>query len=243
MGRLIVVVSGKGGVGKSTVSVGLATAFCNSGRRVLLVDADEGLRCLDSLLSVSERLVFDASDVADRNVDSEKAILQVDKVEGLYLLPASDRPCLNKAKFVEGVLSLTDRYDYVILDCPAGIDLEYMEGFKNKGEYIVVTNFDRVSVRDAGIANSLFDSLSLKNVGLIVNRFIYKNIKKLHINFDEIINNTGVRLLGIVPEDILIQTAAINGNPLFFGRASMAFQRIAARLEDNDILLPKTRKI
>ncbi|MDO4742940.1 MAG: P-loop NTPase [bacterium] len=243
MGRLIVVVSGKGGVGKSTVSVGLATAFCNCGRKVLLVDADEGLRCLDSLLSVSDRLVFDSSDVIDRNVDLEKAILQVDKVKGLSLLPAPDKLCFNKTGFVDIVASLTDKYDYVILDCPAGIDLEYMYGFKDKGEYIVVTNFDRVSVRDAGIANSLFDSLNLKNVGLIVNRFIYKNVKKLNINFDEIINNTGVRLLGVVPEDILIQTSALNGNPFFFGKAAMAFQRISARIEDKDVLLPKIRKI
>lgn len=244
MGRLVVITSGKGGVGKSTVAVGLAGALCLENKKVLLVDADEGLRCLDLMLSLSDSLVFDLGDILDENVVVFDAIHKVNSVPGLSFIAAPlSYGKVDGKKLAELTVRLKLDYDYVILDCPAGVDKKYIKHLDSSAEFIVVTNTDAVSVRDACEMSYSITECGYDNIRLIINRFVKKNVLTIHKNIDSIIDESGVRLLGIVPEDKQVQIAAADGKMIKFGRAAMAFQRIAARIEGADIQLPKAIKI
>ena len=244
MGKLIVVTSGKGGVGKSTVSTGLAAALCSMNKSVLLVDADEGLRCLDLLLSISDKLVFDMGDILSGNVDIDKAINKVDGEDSLYLLAAPSAPLsINSESFGKLMLELRNKYDYVIVDCPAGIDNKYYVCLPKDSEFLIVTNSDAVSVRNAFEITNLLSSLKFTNKRLVLNRFDKRTAKKFKLLVDDIIDNSGVRLLAVIPEDSQVKVAALKGKVLKLGRAAMALHRAAARIQGLDVPLPKLNKI
>lgn len=231
MGRLLVVSSGKGGVGKSTVAVGIATALGNSGQNVLLVDLDEGLRCLDLMLSVSDRLVFDVSDALNDPDAHEKSIYKVPNTENLWLMAApSEVNSIDGESLGRFAFEISKKFDFVIFDCPAGLEPKYYASMPEFAEHIVVCNTDKVCVRDAfEMAEAL--SGSGRSTRLIINRFVKSRItKKYHKNIDGIIDSSGLQLLGVVPEDIYVMYAAANEVPIQIGPAAMAFHRIAARI-------------
>lgn len=244
VGKLIVVTSGKGGVGKSTVSTGIASAFCSMNKSVLLVDADEGLRCLDLMLSISDKLVFDMGDILSGNVDIDKAVNKVDGEKSLYLLAAPSTPCsINGEAFGSLMFELQEKYDYVIVDCPAGIDDKYYVCLPKGSEFLIVTNCDAVSVRSAFEITSLLSTLGFVNKRLLLNRFDKKTAKQFKVLVDDIIDNSGSRLLAVIPEDSQVKVAAAKGKALKLGRAAMALYRTAARIEGSDVPLPKLNKI
>lgn len=244
MGKLIVISSGKGGVGKSTVAVGLATALNNGGKKVLLIDADEGLRCLDLMLSVTDKLVFDLSDLLKDNSLIESAIYPVENTEGLYLLPApAAEGQTNKALMASQIELFTEAYDYVILDCSAGYNEELCSKFSNSAKFILVANTDAVSTRDVYFVGEMLRKYNLTDLCLVVNCFKKSEVKKFSINIDNIIDQTFIKLLGIVPFDNSVKEAAHKGKPIKYGKAAMAFQRIAARIDGEEILLPKVSYI
>lgn len=244
MGKLIVVTSGKGGVGKSTVSAGLASAFCSMNKSVLLVDADEGLRCLDLLLSVSDKLVFDMGDILSGNADIDKAVNKIETEGSLYLLAAPSNPrSINGEAFGKLMTDLREKYDYVIVDCPAGIDDKYYAFLPQDTEFLIVTNVDAVSVRNAFEITNLLSSHGFSQKRLILNRFDNKMAKKFKLMVDDVIDNSGARLIAVIPEDSQVKLAAAKGKVLKLGRSSMALYRCAARLEGLDVPLPRLNKI
>ncbi len=231
MGRLLVVSSGKGGVGKSTVAVGIATALSNSGKETLLVDLDEGLRCLDLMLSVTDRLVFDISDALRDFSDIDKSIYRVPNTEHLWLMAApSTVSSIDGEILSRFAMEISRRFDFVIFDCPAGLEAKYYAGMPDFAEHIVVCNTDKVCVRDAFEMAEALAGYG-RSTRLVINRFIKNRItRKYHQNIDSIIDSSGLQLLGVIPEDIYIMYAAAKEVPIQVGPAAMAFHRVAARL-------------
>lgn len=243
MGNILAVTSGKGGVGKSTVSVGLGFAFCNMGKRVLLIDMDEGLRCLDLMLGIDNSTVFDLADIL-AGKDIEDALYSCKDMENLSLIPAPASPdSVDTEAFKEFAEKVSEMFDVVIFDFPAGINLTLYSALPQGTKFFTVAVPDPVSVRDAAAVGNQLERLSL-SARLIINRFVYKQSVKLkHKNIDGIIDNTSIRLIGIVPESEELTLLSLRHKLKRRGKAMAAFSRIAARIDGEKILLPKLKKI
>ncbi|MBP3704940.1 MAG: AAA family ATPase [Clostridia bacterium] len=262
MGSAIVVTSGKGGVGKSTVSLGLAAQFAVNGERVLLVDCDAGLRSLDRMTGTEEALVFDSSDVVSGRCSPAEAIYPCEGIPGVFLMPApANGEELVPASAMQRLVPLLKRYfDRVILDSPAGVGRGFRAAAAAADRALIICNSDPVCIRDAAIVRRLLEELEISEQRLIINRFnaeyfqsmIPEKTKKkfgkksvqedkpagVMRDLDDVIDLSGVQLIGIVPEDRTLSAAFSvgrmpeNGTP-----ARMAFSRIAARLNGTSVPL------
>lgn len=244
MNNIFAVTSGKGGVGKSTVSVGIASALASLGNKTLIIDLDEGLRCLDMLLGMSSEVVLDLADVASGE-DKSNAIYNVRAVDNLYLLPAPAKTgSLNKEFFCNFINEVSLEFDCIIVDFPAGIDLTLYKAMPDTVQFITVCNSDPVSIRDASVVNDRLGEIGKKNNRLIINRFEIAYIKEgIYKNIDDIIDISRIRLLGIVPSDFVVMISQAKSIVPKKGRAVKAFLRIAKRLLGQDLPLPKIKKI
>lgn len=243
MGKIFGITSGKGGVGKSTVSIGLASAFCGMGKRVLLVDMDEGLRCLDLMLGADSETVFDLADLL-MGKELEDAVYPVPQIEGLSFIPAPSKTGLIDAfAFSNFAKAVSEKYEVVIFDFPAGVDLELYSCLPPETLFITVAVPDAVSIRDAAVISRELAERNLK-ARLIINRFVYKQRRKYgDVNIDGIIDSSALRLLGIVPESEDLRLISVNHKIKRRCKASAAFLRIAYRLNGVHILLPRVKKI
>ena len=243
MGLVIATCSGKGGVGKSTVSVNTAIALEKEGKKVLLVDMDAGMRCLDLLLGVNEKLVFDVSDAISGKALTD-CLLKIYEKRELYLLAApSIKTPIDTEKFKQFVLHISELFDAIVIDFPAGNDVSLISCLPYDAQIICVANPDAVSVRDASFIGSLLLKES-KKPKLIINKYNYYFVKgNTFCTLDDIINETGMQLLGIVPFSEGLEYAFCTGDFKIKGREKKAFGRIAKRLQGKSIPLPKLKKI
>ena len=243
MGLLLVVTSGKGGAGKSTVSVGLASAFSKLNKSVLLIDFDEGLRCLDLMLNVSDKLIFDLSDVICRGKSTDEVALKIDNNIKLIAAPQKAGE-VGRRELGEFLSTATDENDVVILDCPAGIEPELYKNLPRFSHVLVVASLDFIGCRSASALNELFIQNGLKHSGLIINKFDYFTLKNsLALSLDDIVNSAGLPLCGIVPLDTDLQSLTTKGKLYKKCRAAYAFSRIANRLQCGNSPLPKLNRI
>ncbi len=236
LGELIGVLSGKGGTGKTTVCAGIATALADSGRRVLCIDCDIGLRNLDISLGLSEVGALSFLDVCSGNYRLDQAVRHP-LYEKLYFLTA---PVHGKAQEVDAnafaamLRSAREQFDYIFLDAPAGVE----DGFRLAARYadriILVTGPDPAAVRDAGRAGELLELMGKDRVRMVINRMNRKLARELELTVDDIMDAAGLPLLGIVPEDHNVVLAAFYGEPILEATrrgASAACRRIAKRLQ------------
>ncbi len=243
MGKVFAVTSGKGGVGKSTVSVGLAHALCKQGKRVLLIDMDEGLRCLDLMLGVDDETVFDLSDILMGKEISD-AVYKVKNQSNLFLIPAPAKLGLIDAysfkKFADEVTKL---YDIVIFDFPAGIDFSLYGCLPKGALFLTIAAPDPVTVRDAATVSRMLYEIGCESK-LIINRFEYRlSRKQIFKNVDEIIDTAGLQLVGIIPKSEELALLPVKHTLKSKENAASAFLRIAKRLQGESVPLPKPRKI
>lgn len=243
MGDIAVITSGKGGTGKSTVCAACGSALARRGKTVLLIDADAGLRSLDLMLSISEETVYDLSDIFAGNCEPIKAIRSVPACWGLYVLPAPQSAGAYCS--IDDMKRLCNRlstyYDYILIDSPAGLDECFQLAICSAAAALIVTNPDPISIRDAQKVHRLLRERGIANNRLIINRYKANAIKSgLVRDLDEVIDGVGVRLIGIIPDDEKFVTASILGTP-FSGKspAALAFSRLAARIDGEDIPLAK----
>lgn len=241
MGKIFAITSGKGGVGKSTVSAGLSLALSTLGYKVLLVDMDEGLRCLDLMLGIDNQVVLDLSDILQGR-EINDAVYKVK--ENLSLVPAPQKlgmiDAFSLANFANEVKAL---YDVVIFDFPAGIDFSLYTSLPKDALFLTVAFPDAVTVRDAAIVSGLLAEKGCES-RLIINRFDYKISKrKVYKSIDDIIDEAQLQLIGIVPQSSELQLLSL-GQPLKKnGKPMKALIRISKRLMGQQILLPKINKI
>ncbi len=244
MGISTVITSGKGGVGKSTVSVGLGRALAQRGRRVLLIDCDAGLRSLDRMTGIEENLVFDISDVVYGRCAPAEAIYPCADAEGLFLLPA---PSSGESMIRPGVMRklvplLKRYYDHVLLDSPAGVGGGFRSAACAADRALIVCSPDPVCVRGANTVGSLLQKLDVTDQRLIINRFNGDFFQETGVygDLDGVIDAACIRLFGLVPEDFSLAAAFLKGRRAREdSKGMMALYRMAGRLEGESIPLPE----
>ncbi|KIL36411.1 cell division inhibitor MinD [Cohnella kolymensis] len=237
MGEAIVVTSGKGGVGKTTTSANLGTALAIMGKKVCMVDTDIGLRNLDVVMGLENRIIYDLIDVADGRCRVNQALIKDKRFDELYMLPAAqtkDKNDITPDQVRQIIESLKPDYDYVIIDCPAGIEQGFRNAIAGADQAIVVTTPENAAVRDADRVIGLLEKDRFPSPKLIINRIrpnLLKNGDMLEI--DDICQVLAIDLIGIVPDDEMVIRAANQGEPTVMNpssRAAIAYRNIARRI-------------
>ncbi|WP_338451476.1 septum site-determining protein MinD [Niallia oryzisoli] len=246
MGEAIVITSGKGGVGKTTTSANIGTALALQGKRVCLIDTDIGLRNLDVVMGLENRIIYDLVDVIEGRCKIHQALVKDKRFEDLlYLLPAaqtSDKTAVTPEQMKDLVDGLKQDYDYIIIDCPAGIEQGYKNAVAGADKAIVVTNPEVSSVRDADrIIGLLEKEEGLEPPRLIINRIRNHMMKSGDmLDVDEVTNHLSIELIGIVADDDEVIKASNSGEPIVLNpnnRASIAYRNIARRILGESIPL------
>ncbi|WP_017472718.1 septum site-determining protein MinD [Amphibacillus jilinensis] len=237
MAEAIVITSGKGGVGKTTTTANLGTSLALMDKKVCLMDTDIGLRNLDVVMGLENRIIFDIIDVAKGKCKLKQALIKDKRFDYLYLLPAaqtSDKNDLSPEAMIEMIAELKKEFDFIIIDCPAGIEQGYKNAVAGADQAIVVTTPEKSSVRDADRIIGLLEQEELEPAKLVINRIrnhMMKNGDMLTI--DEIIQILSIDLLGIVADDDEVIKASNHGEPIAFQpntKASIAYRNIARRI-------------
>ncbi|GGE18596.1 site-determining protein [Marinithermofilum abyssi] len=253
MGEAIVVTSGKGGVGKSTTSANIGTALAMSGKRVCLVDTDIGLRNLDVLMGLENRIVFDLVDVVEKKCKIQQALIKDKRCEALYLLPAAqtkDKAAVSSAQLRWLVNELKEQFDYILIDCPAGIEKGFQTAVSGADKAIVVTTPENAAIRDADRVIGLLEKERTGLPKLIVNRLRTQMVKEGGMmDVDEVVNVLAVDLLGVVPDDEEVIRSGNQGEPIVLhnrGLAAKAYRNIARRIQGEVVpllVLEKEKKL
>ena len=230
---VIMVASAKGGVGKSTLCVGLGNILSECGKKTLLVDMDIGVRSLDLLLNVAEKTVYNWGDVLNNNCEPSKALIGISKNLTLLPAPVSINGDFSKDEMKKLIELYKGSFDYILLDAPAGIETGFMLSLKCAEECVVVSTPDPVSIRAASGAASLVRKNGIGDVRLVLNRFNKKQHKFICV--DDIIDSVGARFLGIVPESKDIALTAIGEELPYDSKGNMAYLRIAKRLMGENV--------
>ena len=210
MARRIVFTSGKGGVGKTTCTSLIGLNLARLGAKVVLLDADIGLNNLDVVVGIDTKINYDIVDVVEGKCRVSQALIQYDKLSLLYFLPSVHS--LNLGKVSEMAIKhiideLDQSFDYILLDCPAGIGIEFNRVIFNASEAVIVTTPHIISVRDANKVSSILCSNDLISLGVIVNRVSFDMVsRKLMLNSQDIADALGLKLLGQIPESVEITT-------------------------------------
>ncbi|MBG9792312.1 cell division inhibitor MinD [Paenibacillus dendritiformis] len=237
MGEAIVVTSGKGGVGKTTTSANLGTALALLGKKVCMVDTDIGLRNLDVVMGLENRIIYDICDVADGRCRLNQALVKDKRFDELYMLPAAqtkDKDAVSPEQVKDIILELKKEYEYIIIDCPAGIEQGFKNAIAGADRAIVVTTPENAAVRDADRIIGLLENANVGSPKLIVNRIRSSMVKTGEmLDLDDILQVLNIELLGIVPDDELVIRAANAGEPTVMNpdsRAAVAYRNIARRI-------------
>ena len=242
--RVIVITSGKGGVGKTTTTANIGAALADKGHKVLLIDTDIGLRNLDVVMGLENRIVYDLIDVIEGRCRVSQALIKDKRCPNLVLLPAAqirDKNDVNTDQMKELIHSLKESFDYILIDCPAGIE----QGFKNAiaaaDEAIVVTTPEVSATRDADRIIGLLEAAGIKSPRLVINRLRIDMVKdKNMLGVEDILDILAVKLLGVVPDDENVVISTNKGEPLVYkgdSLAAKAFKNIASRIEGVEVPL------
>ncbi len=230
--RITVVTSGKGGVGKTTVTANLGTAVAMAGYRTLLIDMDLGLRNLDIVMGLENRVIFTLLDVLEGRCRIRQALIKDKRVSNLFLLAAEqtgDKEALEPEQMQKLLTLLKEDFDFILLDCPAGIEKGFLNAICGAEEALVVVNPEVSSIRDADRIIGLLESHEIKNKKLIVNRFRKDLLRKNKIfSPDDIADILGLSLLGTIPESDDVVISSNLGNPIVSGagRCSSAYSSL-----------------
>jgi len=242
MGEVIVITSGKGGVGKTTNTANIGTALADIGKKVVVVDGDTGLRNLDILMGLENRIVYNLIDVIEEKCSLKQALIKDKKYENLYLLSTSQTKNKNDIK-PEQMSKLIDelkcKFDYILIDSPAGIEQGFDNATIGADRALVVVNPELTSIRDAYRVIGMLDNKGIKNNRVIVNKIDYEMVKNGEmLDADDIVNNLDIELIGIVPIDKSITISTNKGQPVTLNRNSKvgrAFNEIAIRIIGEEV--------
>jgi septum site-determining protein MinD len=243
-GRVIVVTSGKGGVGKTTTTANIGMALASMGEKVALVDADIGLRNLDLVLGLENRIVYNLVDVVEGRAKLKQALIKDKRSPNLAFLPTAqtrDKSAVTPEQMVEIIKELQEEYTYILIDCPAGIEQGFKNAIAGANEAIIVTNPEVSSVRDADRVIGFLETNGVSNNRLIVNRIRPQMVKGGDMmSVEDVLDILGasVKLVGVVPDDESIITSTNRGEPAVLkptSKAGTAYLNISRRLRGEEV--------
>lgn len=242
MSESIVITSGKGGVGKTTTTANIGTALASFDKSVVVVDGDTGLRNLDVLMGLENRIVYTLLDVIEGKCKLKQAIIKDKRFNNLYLLPTAqtrDKNDITTKQMQKLINELKQDFDYVLIDCPAGIEQGFENAVVGADRAIVVVNPEITSVRDADRVIGKLDAKGLDRHQLIINKLNYVMTKKGDmLDVDDIMETLSIKLLGVVPDDKNITISTNKGEPVVLSnnsRAGNAYINIAKRIMGEEI--------
>jgi len=242
MSEVIVITSGKGGVGKTTTTANIGTGLALAGKKVVLIDTDIGLRNLDVVMGLENRIVYDLVDVVEGFCRIKQALIKDKRYDGLYLLPAAqtrDKTAVNPEQMLKLCDELRNDFDFILVDCPAGIEQGFKNAIAGANKAIVVTTPEVSAVRDADRIIGLLEANELRNPKLLVNRVRPDMVKRGDMmTIDDIIDILAIDLIGVVPDDEKIIISTNRGEPAVTDSKSLAgqaYRNIAARILGENI--------
>jgi len=248
--RVITITSGKGGVGKTTTTANIGTALALQGKRVAVVDSDIGLRNLDAVLGLENRIVYDLVDVVEGQCRLRQALIKDKRLPELHLLPDAqtrDKNAVNSVQMEQLCQQLRAEFDFVVIDSPAGIEQGFRNAIVGADEIIIVANPEMASVRDADRIIGLVEAAGKPEPRLILNRLRSEMVKRGDMmDVADVLEVLGIDLLGIVPEDEMIIVATNKGEPIVYdkrSRAGRSFLNAAQRIMGEEIPLDEVTEV
>ena len=235
------ITSGKGGVGKTTTSANIGTGLAMLGRRTVMIDTDIGLRNLDVVMGLENRIVYNLVDVVEGNCRMKQALIRDKRYPNLYLLPSAqtrDKSAVNPEQMMKLTDDLRDDFDYILLDCPAGIEQGFRNAVSGADRALVVTTPEVSAIRDADRIIGLLENYELASIHLIVNRIRQDMVRRGDMmSVDDVMDILAVPLLGAIPDDEAIVISTNQGEPLVGTDtpSGQAYMDICKRLLGEDI--------
>jgi septum site-determining protein MinD len=241
-GRVITVTSGKGGVGKTTTTANLAVALAAAGDKVVCIDADIGLRNLDVIMGLENRIVYDLVDIVEGRARLRQAMIKDKRLPELYLIPAAqtrDKAAVSPSDMIKLCNDLRGEVDWVLVDSPAGIERGFRNAVAPADQVLIVTNPEVSAVRDADRIVGLLEAEEKGPGYLIINRVKPEMVKRGDmLSTEDVLDILAIPLIGVVPEDEIILVSSNRGAPAAMddkNRAGQAFRDVARRLKGEDV--------
>ena len=243
MSEIIVVTSGKGGVGKTTVTANLGLGLAKMNKKVVVVDTDIGLRNLDVVLGLENRIVYNLIDVIEGSCRMKQALIRDKQCDTLYLLPSAqtkDKTAITPEQMVKLTEDLSEEFDYILLDCPAGIEQGFKNAIAGANSAIVVTTPEVSAIRDADRIIGLLQANEMPKIQLIINRLRMDMVKRGEMmSVEDVTEILAVDLLGAIPDDEAVVVATNQGEPLCgkISPSGQAFENICRRISGEAVPL------
>ena len=239
---VVTVTSGKGGVGKTTATANLGTALAESGQRVVCIDADIGLRNLDVVMGLENRIVYDLVDVIEGRCKLRQAMIKDKRLKNLYLIPAAqtrDKTAVSPEDMIRIADELRPRHDWIVIDSPAGIERGFRNALAPADIVLIVTNPEVSAVRDADRIIGMTEAEEKDEPLLILNRVKPEMVRRGEmLSAEDVLDVLAIELIGVVPEDDGVLKASNHGIPVALNgrsKAGVAFRAIAARLMGDEL--------
>ena len=236
MGEVIVITSGKGGVGKTTTTANLGAGLSGFDKKVVVVDTDLGLRNLDVVMGLENLIVYNLVDVIEGTCRLKQALIRDKRYENLYLLPSAqtkDKSAISPGQMKKLTSQLKEEFDYVLLDCPAGIEQGFQNAIAGADRAIVVTTPEVSAIRDADRIIGLLEKQQLKKMSLIINRIRMDMVRKGDMmSVDDVTEILSIPLIGAIPDDERVVIGTNQGEPVVGSdsKAGQAYQNICKRI-------------
>ena len=236
--EVIVITSGKGGVGKTTTTANVGTGLAKMGKKVCLIDTDIGLRNLDVVMGLENRIVYNLVDVVEANCRVKQALIRDKRNPGLYLMPSAqtrDKSAVQMRKLTQ---QLKEQFDYILLDCPAGIEQGFQNAIAGADRALIVTTPEVSAIRDADRIIGLLEANGFKQMDLIINRLRTDMVRKGDMmSAADVVDILAVPLLGIIPDDENVVVATNQGEPLVGHDcpAGRAYANVVRRIQGEEV--------
>lgn len=241
MGEVIVITSGKGGVGKTTTTANIGAGLAKMGKNVVVIDTDLGLRNLDVVMGMENRIVYNLVDVIEGNCRMKQALIKDKHYENLYLLPSAqtkDKTAISQGQMKKLTEELAEEYDYVLLDCPAGIEQGFQNAIAGATRAIVVTTPEVSAIRDADRIIGLLEKNQIKKLDLIINRIRMDMVRRGDMmSVEDVSEILSIQLLGVLPDDEQVVIATNQGEPVIEmdSLSGLAYQNICRRIIGEEV--------